>query len=468
MGNPAPKIELKGKNRAVLLLEKYLTGKSIDYRQIFSIMIPIFVDQAFLILMSFLNTAMISSAGVAAVSAVSMVDSLNILLIGIFIAVSMGGTVIVAQYKGSRNSEMVSRTATQAISAVTLLSILLSVLIILFNEPILNLLFGKAEEAVFQNAKLYLIGSCISYPFIAIFQAVTGSLRGVGDTKPCLNLSLIMNLANTLLNVLFIIILNMGVKGLVISVILARVLGMVASFIYIIKYNESIHFKIKNAIKLDFPILKKVMYIGIPFAVEQLFFSGGKLLTQTFIVQLGTLALTAYAIANSIVLLLQIGPNAISMGIVTVVGQCIGQKNIEDAKKFTKSLLLLSSILFVVTTIMILPFFPWMVNLFKAPDEITSTIFTLVLLSAIAQPFFFPQSFTMPSALRAAGDANFTSITSLLSMWLVRVVLGYILGITLGFGIIGVWSAMIFEWVVRGTIFVWRFKGKKWYAHKLV
>ena len=186
MENPAPNIELKGKNRAVLLLEKYLTGKSTDYRQIFSIMIPIFVDQAFLILMSFLNTAMISSAGVAAVSAVSMVDSLNIFLIGIFIAVSMGGTVIVAQYKGSGNSEMVSRTATQAISAVTLLAILLSVLIIMFNEPILNLLFGKAEEAVFQNAKLYLIGSCISYPFIAIFQAVTGSLRGVGGDKTVL------------------------------------------------------------------------------------------------------------------------------------------------------------------------------------------------------------------------------------------------------------------------------------------
>ena len=117
--------------------------------------------------------------------------------------------------------------------------------------------------------------------------------------------------------------------------------------------------------KLDFPILKKVMYIGIPFAVEQLFFSGGKLLTQTFIVQLGTLALTAYAIANSIVLLFQIGPNAISIGIVTVVGQCIGQKNIEDAKKFTKSLLLLSSILFVITSITILPFFPWMVSLFQ-------------------------------------------------------------------------------------------------------
>src|SRR4051794_36185909 len=166
------KLELNIRHRTVSILDKYFTGESIDYKKIFAIILPLFVDQAFLILMSFLNTAMISSAGVAAVSAVSMVDSLNIFLIGIFIAVSTGGTVIVAQYKGSGNNELVSNTATQAISAVTLLSILLSVLIIIFNEPILNLLFGKAEADVFQNAKLYLIGSCISYPFIAIFQAV--------------------------------------------------------------------------------------------------------------------------------------------------------------------------------------------------------------------------------------------------------------------------------------------------------
>lgn len=462
------KIELKIKHKTVFLLDKYFTGESIDYKQIISIIIPIFVDQAFLVLMSLLNTAMISSSGVAAVSAVSMVDSLNIFLVNVFIAVATGGTVIVAQYKGSGNKVMVSKTATQAISAVTIFSVLISVLVIIFNMPTLNILFGKAEVDVFQNAKVYLIGSCISYPLIAIFQAVCGSLRGVGETKPCLSLSLIMNLTNTCLNVLLITIFHMGVIGLVISTILARILGMVASLTYIIKFNKTLRFQLKNAWHFDFPILKKIMFIGLPFAAEQLFFNGGKLLTQTYIVQLGTLALTANAISSSITLLFQIGPMALSISILTVVGQCMGRGNIQDARKFIKSFIGLSSILYVITDVIILPFFPMMMKMFASPKAIIPTIFSLVLITAIAQPILWSPSFLLPSALRAAGDSNFTSLTSMLSMWLFRVILGYILGITLGFGIMGVWFAMIAEWGVRGIIFEWRFKGEKWYAHKLV
>jgi putative MATE family efflux protein len=334
--------------------------------------------------------------------------------------------------------------------------------------PTLHLLFGKADADVFQNAKTYLIGSCISYPFIAIFQAVCGVLRGVGETKPCLNLSLLMNVTNTILNVLLITTLGMGIKGLVIATILARILGMLASVIYIIKYNETIRFELKNTLKLDVSILKKVMFIGLPFAAEQIFFNGGKLLTQTFIVQLGTLAMTAYAIANSIALLFQIGPNALSIAIVPVVGQCIGRRNIGDARKFIKSLVGFSTVLFVITPILLMPFFSLMMRMFHPPEKIISTIFVMTLLSAITQPFLWSPSFIMPSALRAAGDSNFTSVASLLSMWLLRVILGYILGITLGFGVIGVWVAMITEWGIRGIIFGWRFKGKKWYAHKLV
>jgi putative MATE family efflux protein len=462
------KLELNIRHRTVSILDKYFTGESIDYKKIFAIILPLFVDQAFLILMSLLNTAMISSAGVAAVSAVSMVDSLNIFLANVFIAVATGGTVIVAQYKGSGNSAMVSKTATQAISACTIFSVLISALVIIFHTPILNMLFGKAEADVFQNARIYLIGSCLSYPLIAIFQAVTGALRGVGETKPCLNLSLTMNLTNTILNVMLITIFKMGVEGLVISTILARVLGMVASLIYVLKYNETIRFRIKSAFRIDMSILKKVMFIGLPFAAEQIFFNGGKLLTQMFIVQLGTLSMTVYAIGNAIALLFQIGPNALGIAIVTIVGQCVGRRNIEDARKFIYSLIGLSSIFFVVADLILLPLFPLLIKLFNPPDEIVPTIFTLILVSAIAQPILWSPSFIMPSALRAAGDSNFTSIASLLSMWLLRVVLGYILGITLGFGIIGVWVAMIVEWGARGIIFGWRFKGKKWYAHKLV
>ncbi|MCM3786262.1 MATE family efflux transporter [Neobacillus mesonae] len=466
LNSPEPHIRSKSASQA--MLNKYFTGNTLDYKQIIAIIIPIFVDQAFIILMSLLNTAMISSSGVAAVSAVSMVDSLNIFLINVFVAIATGGTVIVAQYKGSGNPQMAAKSASQAISAVTLLSVVLCLLVIALHTPILNLLFGGAEAEVFDNARLYLIGSCLSYPFIAIFQAVTGVLRGVAETRPCLILSLIMNLTFLGLNVLFITVLDMGILGLIISMLTARIIGTVTSLYYLVKMNQSLLFRIKNALKLDFSILKRIMTVGVPFAAEQMFFNGGKLLTQTFIVQLGTFAITANAIAGSISLVFQIGGSALSIAIVTVVGQCIGNRDTDDARKFIRSLLWLSSIFFVFIALILLPLFPFVVQLFSPPDEIVPVIFGLTLLIAIAQPFLWSVSFVLPSALRAAGDSNFTSITSLLSMWVLRIALGYILGITLGLGIMGVWIAMVVEWGVRGLIFWLRFRGEKWYSRKLI
>ncbi|GIP30216.1 MATE family multidrug exporter [Paenibacillus sp. J23TS9] len=464
MGTPAPYYKQKTNG----FLNKYFTGSKLDYKQIIAIIIPIFVDQAFIILMSLMNTAMIASSGVAAVSAVSMVDSLNIFLINVFIAVATGGTVIVAQYKGSGNQEMVSKAAAQAITAVAILSVLLCVTVIAFHTPVLNLLFGKADADVFQNARIFLIGSCISYPFIAVFQAVTGALRGVAETKACLGLSLIMNLTYLGLNILFITVLDMGIVGLVISMITARVLGMAVSLYYMIKMNHTLKYRIKNALKIDFSILKKIMVIGVPFAAEQMFFNGGKLLTQTFIVQLGTLAITVNAISGSISLLFQIGGSALSIAVVTVVGQCIGNGSIQDARKFIKSFIGLSTAFFIVIAAVILPLFPYIIKLFSPPAEIVPDIFKLTLLIAITQPIFWSVSFIMPSALRAAGDSNFTSVTSLLSMWVLRVILGYFLAITFHFGIMGVWIAMVTEWGVRGAIFWWRFRGDKWYRRKLI
>nr|WP_223285529.1 MATE family efflux transporter [Paenibacillus sp. PL91] len=439
-----------------------------DYKQIFSMIIPIFVDSAFIILISILNTAMVSSSGVEAVSAVSMVESVNIFIISVFIAISTGGTVIVAQYTGSRNQEQASRAATQAISSVATLSIVICALVIIFHSPIIDFLFGSADSDVISNAKIFLIGSCISYPFFAIYQGVVGALRGVSETKACLVLSVILNLSYFILNILFITILDMGVLGLAISLICARILGAVASLIYLLRYNHTLRFKLKNALKLHVSILKKIMFIGLPFAAEQLFFNGGKLLTQTYIVQLGTLPITVNAISNSLSMLFQIGGTALSVAIVTVVGQCMGRRDIADARKFIKSFLVLSSVFFVSITAILLLIFPWLINLYSPPESIVSDIFKLILLIAIAQPIVWSLSFILPSALRAAGDSKFTSITSLLTMWLFRVILGYILGISLQLGVMGVWIAMVTEWAIRGIIFGLRFKGEAWYKHKIV
>lgn len=456
------------KSKTDLLLNRYLTGNSMDYKQIFGLIIPIFVDTAFLVLISMLNTAMVSSSGPAAVSAVSMVDALNMLLANVFVAMATGGTVIVAQYKGSGNPEMISRAASQAIMMATLVSLVVCLSIVTFHGAALQLLFGGAEPAVFDNAKVYLIGSCLTFPFFAIYQAVVGALRGVAETKTVLKLSVIMNLSYFLMNIVFITLMDMGVMGLVISLLLSRLLGAAIGLVYVLKYSQTLRIKIKEIFHFDAVIAKKIMYIGLPFAMEQSFFSGGKLLTQTYIIHLGTMAMTINAIGNSLATVSQIGAASLSVGVVTVVGMCMGRKDIEDAKKFIRSFLGLCSIWLVLAAVIMVPLYPLLIKLFSPPEEIISPIFWLMMLSLVVQPFLWGVSFVLPAALRAGGDSKFTSVTALLTMWLVRVILGYVLGITLGFGIMGVWIAMCIEWGIRGGIFFWRFRGDKWYKHKLI
>jgi putative MATE family efflux protein len=455
-------------NRTRGFLDKYFSGESISYQRIIAIFLPVLIDQAFLIIMNLVNTAMISSSGVAAVSAVNMVDSLNMFLINVFVAISTGGTVVVAQYKGSGNDRMVSKAAAGSVSSVFLLALGISLLVIIFHKHTLSLLFGGAQTDVFDNAKIYLIGSCVSYCGIATEEAVCGALRGVGETRSSLALSLIMNLTYVVLNVVFINVLHMGVLGMVISMNISRYLAAACAILFMTVLNNPLNFQIRDTFHFNPSMLKKILFIGLPFAAEQMFFQSGKILTQTFIVSLGTFAMATNAICGSMANLFQIPANALSLTIITVVGQCMGRRDIKDARKFIRSFLCLSSVSFVICGIFILPLYRPLVSLFHPPTQIVPVIFTILVFNLIAQTVLWSIAFITPSALRAAGDSKFTSIVSMLSMWLFRVVLGYVLGIVLHFGIIGVWLAMDCEWGVRGAIFLTRYRGKKWYKHHLI
>ena len=462
-----PNVNVKLK-RSQRFLEKYFSGESMDYRQMIALFIPILVDQAFVVGLNLVNTAMISSSGVAAVSAVNMIDSLNIFLISVFIAVSTGGTVVVAQYKGSGNDLMVSKATAGTVSSVSLLAFAIGMFGIIFHNPLLNLLFGAASPDVMDNARTYLIGSSVSYLGIAVVEAVCGALRGIGRTRASLVLSLIMNLSYVFLNIIFINLLDMGVLGMTISINVARYLGAACALYYLFRLDNNLHIRIRDLVIVKVSMLKKIMNIGLPFAAEQMFFNGGKILTQIFIVSLGTYALATNAIASSFAMIMQIPANALSLTVITVVGQCMGSKNTLDARKFVKSFLVLSSLSFVVMGLLVMPFFTPLVSLFHPPDEIVGDIFMIVLINTIVQVPLWSLSFITPSALRAAGDSKYTSMVSMLSMWLFRVVLGYILGIVLNFGILGVWLAMNCEWGIRGFIFFRRFLGEKWVRHRVI
>ncbi|AIY09638.1 MATE family efflux transporter [Paenibacillus polymyxa] len=449
-------------------LNRHFSGESIDYRQIIALFIPLLIDQAFIVGLNLVNTAMISSSGMAAVSAVNMIDSLNIFLINVFVAVSTGGTVVVAQYKGSGNDLMVSKATSGTISSVSLLALCISLFMIVLYNPILSVLFGSASPDVLANGKVYLLGSCMSFVGIAIVEAVCGALRGIGKTRASLALSLIMNLSYVLLNVVFINLLDMGVLGMTIAVNVSRYAGAACALIYLVRVDDDLRVQLRDMLYFNLAMLKKILFIGLPFAAEQMFFNGGKILTQIFIVNLGTNALATNAICSSLANVFQIPANALALTIVTVVGQCMGRRNVHDARKFTKSFIWLSSASFIVMGLILMPLFKPMVGLFHPPAEIVDDIFMVMLINTLAQIPLWSIAFITPSALRAAGDSKFTSLTSMLSMWLCRVVLGYVLGIVFNWGIVGVWLAMDIEWGVRGIVFLWRFRGNKWVQHRLI
>ncbi len=296
---------------------RFLTGNTMDYRQVLAVILPLVVDQAFVFGSQLINTSMISSTGMAAMSAVNMVDSINIFLISVFVAIATGGTVVVAQYKGRGETDMLSVSTAASILAVFAFSFAVSGLFLLVHQPLLGLLFGAAAADVMRAARIYFVGSCLSYCGIAIEESVCGALRGVGEARSALMLTLIMNLSYVGFNFVFINGLHMGVMGMAVSVNLSRYLAAVFALFYLTHINMSLHFRWKDMMKVHFDTVRRVLFVGLPFAAEQMFFNGGKIVTQVLIVGLGTAAISVNAICNAVTGVVQIPGNALLLSIVT-------------------------------------------------------------------------------------------------------------------------------------------------------
>ncbi|MCI8501074.1 MAG: MATE family efflux transporter [Oscillospiraceae bacterium] len=458
----------KARGKLSALIQRNLSGECFSFKSLTVIFLPLLVDQAMVAILNIINSSMVSSSGAEAVSAVNMVDSVNLFMVNFFIAVATGGTVVVAQYMGRYEPKKAGEAAAQAILSCTLCALTIGVLIIVFSEPILNLLFGQAEPKVMENARIYLTGCCISYPAFAVFQAVSGALRGMGDTRSSIMLSIGMNVLVVLFNLVFINGMGLSVLGVTFSLNIARAAAAVAAVVYLLHTKHELQIKPKYFLRFSKSMQKSIMLIGLPSASEQMFFHGGKIITQTFIVSLGTMSMTAYAISMSMTILFQVPGNALNLTIMTVVGQCMGAGNVKEAKKFMHSFIIASLVLSTLVALVMLPFTPLLYQMYSPPDGIAYETFMCLLISVVGVPILWSMAFITPSALRAAGDAKFTSVAAMLSMWIVRVMLGYLLGIVLGYGIIGVVAAMVLEWGVRAVIFTLRKRGTKWYQHKVI
>lgn len=429
---------------------------------------PMLLEQILMVMMGMVDTFMVSGVSEAAVSSVSLVDSLNVLFIQILSALATGGAVVSSQYLGRKDMREAKKCAAQIFSVMLICTVSLMLLAFLFSRPILRLVFGKIEEDVMAFSRTYFLITAISYPFIGIYSAGAALFRSQGNSKISMNASLVMNAVNIGGNALLIYGLRMGVLGAALATLAGRVVAAVWVFLQQQKKDNMFRMDAWSDLIPDGNHINPILAIGIPSGLENGMFQIGKLCVTSLISTLGTAAIAANAVANTVGTMSNIPGNTISLAMIPVIGQCLGAGKKKQARVYTT---ILAGVAFVGlgTASLILYFsIPGIAGCFHLSAEATQMCVRVIHCFCIFSIFFWVFSFTLPNALRSGGDAKFTMFVSVISMWVCRIVLSYFFVLKLHMGLLGPWLGMCIDWIVRGICFIIRFRSDKWMEHDVI
>lgn len=411
---------------------------------------------------------MVSRVGAEAISAVSLVDSINNLVLQVFAAMAAGAAIICSQYLGRKDEKGCNDAAKQIVLTVVVISSVIMIIGVGFRKPLLHLIFGSVEEAVMTNAQMYFLITALSYPFIALFQAGAAFYRACGNSKFTMKTALIANVANIVGNTLFIFVLQMGAAGAAISTLISRALCAFVVFYALRKPGYAIQLKNYFSIRPDLNLIVKILAIGVPSGIENGMFQFGKLAIQSTVSSLGTAAIAAQAMTIIFENVNGMAAVGIGIGLMTVVGQSIGAGRQEEAKYYIVKLAGYAEIAMIISCILVYIAARPVTVLAGMSEESTALCMQMILAITIVKPLLWVPSFTPPNGLRAAGDVRFSMITATLTMWLCRVALSIFLMRVVKTGPIGVWYGMFADWGVRGVIFTIRFVRGKWLRFKVI
>lgn len=437
-------------------------------RALWMLLIPLIIEQMLNSLMGMVDTLMVSRVGAEAISAVSLVDSINNLVLQVFVAMAAGAAIICSQYLGRKDEKGCNDAAKQIVLTVVVISSVIMIIGVGFRKPLLHLIFGSVEEAVMTNAQMYFLITALSYPFIALFQAGAAFYRACGNSKFTMKTALIANVANIVGNTLFIFVLQMGAAGAAVSTLISRALCAFVVFYALRKPGYAIQLKNYFSIRPDLNLIVKILAIGVPSGIENGMFQFGKLAIQSTVSSLGTAAIAAQAMTIIFENVNGMAAVGIGIGLMTVVGQSIGAGRQEEAKYYIVKLAGYAEVAMIISCILVYIAARPVTVLAGMSEESTALCMQMILAITIVKPLLWVPSFTPPNGLRAAGDVRFSMITATLTMWLCRVALSIFLMRVVKTGPIGVWYGMFADWGVRGVIFTIRFVRGKWLRFKVI
>ena len=433
-----------------------------DNRTLFWLLLPIIIEQLLNSLMGMVDTMMVSTVGSEAISAVALVDSINNLVIQVFAAMASGATIVCSQLIGGGNNKESNRTAGQVVLTVSVISLCITVFCTLGNERLLRLIFATVEDSVMENALDYFMITTFSYPFLALFSAGAAFYRASGNSRFPTKVSVLSNLINVIGNALLIYGFRWGVAGAAFATLLSRMFSMVVIYYCLRRPKQTIVVRDYFEIRPDMTLILKVMAIGIPAGIENGMFQFGKLAIQSTVSTMGTVAISAQAMTDIFELVNGIFSNSVGIGLMTVVGQCIGAHRTEEAKYYIVKLMRIAWIGVLVSCLVVLAMTKPVTWLAGMEPEAAKLCFEMVLAMTIVKPLVWVGAFGLPYGFRAAGDVKFSMIVSVCSMWSLRVGLCVLLVRRFGFGLMGVWIGIFVDWIVRAVIFSGRFVSGKW------
>lgn len=430
--------------------------------------LPVFVEQAAIATMSIISAMMVSHISTAAVSGVNLVESLNILIQQVFLSLEIGATVVVAQYCGRGDCKSASEASIQAMLTSVVIAFVLCIVMLIFPNQVLHLIFGNADIAVYEAGRTYFTFAVISFPFLSIYAITTASIRGSGNPKLSLIGVIVTNTSFVLLGLFFINVFKMGVAGAGLALVISRLLGAVVGILLLKRGNSVLLIERWIPRKIQWHIQKAILVIGIPSCLESLIFLTGRLTTQTYTIALGTQSMAVNALSNSIAVFYNIPGSTAASVSIPIVGKYIGMRNKQNAKDSSRIIILLSILFLGLLSILFSIFARPIAGLFTTDSSIINEIVFISRTNFVVTPIVWTMSFVVPSILRASGDMKYTTSVSIISMVLFRMTIGYLLAITLNFGVIGIWIGMYVDWAVRGTLFGIRYFKGKWMDRDLL
>ncbi|MDK2966013.1 MATE family efflux transporter [Lacrimispora sp.] len=427
-------------------------------KDLIRLLAPLIVEQILAVLVGMADVIMVAAVGEAAVSGVSLVDSISILILQILAALATGGAVISAQYLGKKQSENACKAAGQLIGVTTVLSLAVSVIALVGNRLLLASIFGNVESKVMNDAVIYFRITALSYPFMAVYNSCAALFRSMGNSKVSMVVSIVMNTINIVGNAICVFGLHMGVTGVAIPTLTSRIVAAVMMFYLIQSPDNTVRIKHLEELKPDFHMIKNILSVGIPNGLENGMFQFGKIALQSLVSSLGTAAIASYAVASNLVTLLYLPGNAIGLGLITIVGQCVGAGERKQAKHYTRRLVMVNyAILLILCAAMIL-FSGQLVSIYRLSKEASRISVEMIKAHSYAM-IVWPLAFTVPYSLRASMDAKFTMAVSVFSMWLFRIASAYFFVQVMKLGVMGVWYGMFIDWFFRAAVFALRFRG---------